>query len=424
MTRNLALHNGWRHQAAHLAVTHTAFGMAAVTVADKARRRPKQITRHPGILGSELEEDGFETNQIDVAAEHELTRTRLVELERQVARKTAAARIQNGHIKSLAAKVATADERIAELEDELDSAREERAHQENENRSLQTSLDLRLSESTAANQRTAELEAELDSAREERAHQENENWSLQTSLDLRVSESTAANQRIAELEAELGATRERLAHWENENRSLQASLDLSFGENSRLAQRLRESNAAVDKASSQLAQLTSTLNTNLTVTTKRAVGAEKMLAEVRHGLLGNVELLQNSLQGKELKIREFEQRHTKLLEGSRTLLKTLKARETALARAEQRIKSLAEQIAELKAEASLAKNQERVDELNFQLQCQRTEWLAAHDAHDKAVTTCMSLDHELNFYGKQSSQSLNQPEARFTEALLAGTITL
>jgi len=408
MAPNLALQNGWRHQAAHLTFTHTALGMAAVTLAGKARRRPKQITRHPGIFGSELEEDGFETNQIDVAAELELTRTRSVALEQQVARKTAAARIQNEHIKSLAAEIATANERIAELEDELNLAREDRAHWENENRSLQASL------------------------------------------DLRRGESAAANERLAELEAELGSAREGLAHWENENRSLQASLDLSLGGNSRLAQRLRESNAAVDKASSQLAQLTTALttvvaerndfaavvnkanethqtearalNANLTAATKRAVGAEKLLAEIRHSLLENVELLQNSLRGKERQIREFKQVRSKLVEGSRTLLQTLKARETALARAEQRIESLAEQVAELKAEASLPKNQERIAELNFQRQCERTEWFPAREVHDNAVTSCSQLEHELDFDGKQSSQSSNRPQARFIETLLAGTI--
>ena len=125
----------------------------------------------------------------------------------------------------------------------------------------------------------------------------------------------------------------------------------------------------------------------------RAVTAEKLFVETRQSLLAcsaekstvereladattarrvadkNLELLQNSLQVKERLIQELEQARSKLIEGADLLLKTLETRETALARAEEKIKLLDDAL--LEAEANLGKLQKKIEELNSQPRSER-----------------------------------------------------
>jgi hypothetical protein len=129
-------------------------------------------------------------------------------------------------------------------------------------------------------------------------------------LAARAARATIADKRAAELENELSLARERLVFEENEKHSLQMSLDLTISEYSRLSTRLAESEHQVEK----LAQM-----------------------------------------------------HSKLIDNTNTLLKTCKARDAALARAEERLSLLAGLFDKLEA-ANLPKNQETIEELNSGLQ--------------------------------------------------------
>jgi hypothetical protein len=64
------------------------------------------------------------------------------------------------------------------------------------------------------------------------------------------------------------------------------------------------------------------------------------------------------------------------------LAETLKARETSLAHAEQKIKSLTDRIAEIEVDAGAyrAKTERRIDELNASLQLERVELAVAQGA--------------------------------------------
>jgi DNA repair exonuclease SbcCD ATPase subunit len=127
-------------------------------------------------------------------------------------------------------------------------------------------------------------------------------------LAARAARATIADKRATELENDLSLARERLALEENEKHSLQMSLDLTISEYSHLSNRLAESEHQVEK----LAQL-----------------------------------------------------HSKLLDDTNTLLKTCKARDAALARAEERLSLLADLFVQLEA-ANL--NRETIAELNSRLQ--------------------------------------------------------
>jgi len=106
-TANAAQRDGWQYQADHLALTHTAVGIAAMVVAKKARRRPalRDVTCQPWTSNAEFE-DGLESGEISLANELERTRAKLAKLEEQVARKAVAARIHEAHVKTLAAQTA------------------------------------------------------------------------------------------------------------------------------------------------------------------------------------------------------------------------------------------------------------------------------------------------------------------------------
>ena len=89
--------------------------------------------------------------------------------------------------------------------------------------------------------------------------------------------------------------------------------------------------------------------------------------------------MSDSLDGK---TRDLEQGRATLLERSNNLAEALKARETSLAHAEQKIKVLTDRIAEMEAEANgfRAKAERRIDELSASLQRERVELAVAQGA--------------------------------------------
>jgi chromosome segregation ATPase len=138
-------------------------------------------------------------------------------------------------------------------------------------------------------------------------------------LAARAARATIADKRATELENELSLARDRLAFEENEKHSLQMSLDLTISECSRLSNRLAESEDQVEK----LAQL-----------------------------------------------------HSKLIDDTNTLLKTCKARDAALGRAEERLSLLANLFVQLEA-ANVPESRKTIEELNSQLQREldKDKWL-------------------------------------------------
>ena len=137
----------------------------------------------------------------------------------------------------------------------------------------------------------------------------------------RAARAATADKRVTELEDELGLARERLALEENENHSLQISLDLTISENSRLSSQLAES--------------------------KRQV-------------------------------QTLEQLHSKLIDDMNTLLMTCKRRDAVLARAEERLSSLADLFVQLEA-ANLPKSRQTLGDKYSQPQRELDidKWLLA-----------------------------------------------
>ncbi len=323
-----AQRDGWRHQAEHLALSHTAVATVTLAAADQARRRRSS------------QDAECEQGEIDPASELAPPATKYAELEQQVTRESAIAWTLTDRRETLAARaarVSSADKRVAELETELGAAREALALKENENHSLQTSLDLIAGDNSRLSSYLTERDVVLDEAQSQ----------------LKQIKTT-----LAAAEAE----REKLA-------------------------------TAVEEANERRQVEFNTLSSRLGTMSARAVTAEKLFVETRQSLLAcsaekstvereladattarrvadkNLELLQNSLQVKERLIQELEQARSKLIEGADSLLKTLETRETALARAEEKIKLLDDAL--LEAEANLGKLQKKIEELNSQPRSER-----------------------------------------------------
>jgi hypothetical protein len=163
LTGKKARRGGWQHQAERLVFTHTA---VIATAADQARHRAASnpVSCHLRTCGTEFQRR-FEASVTELAHQTDSSRTTFVEREQQAARETTAAWLLNGRRETLAARAArtaTAEKRAAELEHELTLARERLALQENENQSLQMSLDLTTSENSHVSTQLAECEHQIE----------------------------------------------------------------------------------------------------------------------------------------------------------------------------------------------------------------------------------------------------------------------
>lgn len=228
----------------------------------------------------------------------------------------------------------------------------------------------------------------------------------------------AANKRMAELERELAAARELLSRRQNEIHSLEKSFGLSAGENLRLADLLAKSSATVDKRTSQLAQArlalkeveaerneakrkargqVAALHADLEAMTARATAAEKQVSDAQGDLLASgaensrsqrrFATLQISLQEKEDQVQALKKAQSKLIE-------RIKSRDTALARAEDKIASLAALFLQLEAKAGTqAKETDDAETLG---EGQERAPLAEESGAKFARTDCAMLRRDLD----------------------------
>jgi chromosome segregation ATPase len=177
--------------------------------------------------------------------------------------------------------------------------------------------------------------------------------------------------RVAELESVLTAAREALVLQKRERSALQASLDRVAGDNTSLTGQPAESEALLKETRSQLEQISAMfkatdaerhrltiavkeanerresevdmLNARLGTTSARASRADAKLSEeiaARHAAEQKLQQLEDALRAKESQVRDREQLQAELVERAGALLRTLEARNVALARAEETIKVL------------------------------------------------------------------------------------
>ena len=179
------------------------------------------------------------------------------------------------------------------------------------------------------------------------------NWIVNArkeAVAIRADRAKAAEARIVELEASLEAALERVAFLGNENQSLQTSLDLTAGENLELATRLAESETRSDEARAEL-QSSAVLQAehNMAAST----------AERR------IELLESLVAAKEMRIHKLELARDTLEQDSNRLIETIKARDKALAEAEQKIHDLTALFEKIELRLDAPREQKRERENDF-----------------------------------------------------------
>ncbi len=159
---------------------------------------------------------------------------------------------------------------------------------------------------------------------------------------------------------------------------------------------------------------------HLRTMSSRAISAEQMVARMRRSLMQKLELVQRSLQMKDRQIDELEHSRSGLIESAKTLVKTLKARDSALASAEQRIEFLTEQIAELETATNRAKSKERFEELDFQLQHECEAQVP--ECQNNTAAILPELAHLTNCDTPDAGH-FEVGQTRCLQTLLAGTIS-
>lgn len=342
-----------------------------------------------------LRSEFYNVEKKATAYEAELERLREdLELSRETARGLESTRTELNN------EVASNRAQIAELERQL-------AQETAQRRSLADSRRATTEQLDAAEKRIGELEAELAALREKIALLDDDKKSLQIALDQAMADNSRLTRRLTESENTLTATRAQLG-------KVEASFAEAYAERGRLA-------AALDEAKEQHMSERNTLNMRLDALQSRTGTAEKMLAETRQNLIARTEevrafdrraveatightnaekklaTLQAAHDERERQMRDLETSRTALVERTNALTKTLKTRETALTRADEKIQQLTERVAHLEADIQISRTnvEKRVEDLSGALQRERMERSVVEGALEAARKDNSRLQSEV-----------------------------
>lgn len=320
-----------------------------------------------------LRTEFYQVERRATAFEAEVERLREdLELSRETSRALESTRLE------LTDEINARNAQIAELDRQLAHESTQRRAVGEARRALQEQFDI-------AEKRMIGLEGELAAAREKLALLEDEKRSLQIAIDQALNETGRLTRRLTESENTLTATRAQLG-------KVEASFAEAYAERGRLG-------AALDEAKEQHLTERSSLNMRLDALQSRAATAERLLSEARQNLIARTEevrafdrksveatiarnnsekrlaQIEAQHEGRERQIKEHEQARAALTERNNALTKTLKARDTALARAEEKIAALTERNGHLEADIQIIRTniEKRVEDLNSTLQRERME---------------------------------------------------
>jgi chromosome segregation ATPase len=279
----------------------------------------------------------------------------------------------------------------------------------------------------AKDKRLAELEAQLAAAGEDLSHRENENRSLQTSLDLSVVEGARLSGRLWDTGVESDALRARLD-------TLKATLIASEAERDRLTAAKRDAIALhrieVDALTSQLQAMTAQsaaaesklvdLRRSVAARTEDSKEASRKAADAareRDVAVAALAELGGKLQAKDRLVRDLELSRTQLMEQASHLLEAFEARTAALAQAESKAQELARQVKDAEVRSGLAAN--RIDSLTVRLERGDAAFAEAADAVQslaKRITDAEAGAREAHSETERLAAKMRSHEAALAEA--------
>lgn len=304
------------------------------------------------------------------------------------------------HRNDIQSQISAQHAHIGELERQLALETTERRTLSENKRTLTEHLE-------AAEKRAVALESDLAAARERGTLLDNEQQTTKSSLSQALDEIARTTRRLTESENTLAATRVQLA-------KIEAAFSEISAERTRLA-------AALDEAKEAHQTERNSLNMRLDGLQSRAATAERLLAETRQNLVTRTEevrafdrkaveatiarnnadkrlaQIEATHEARERQIKDLEQSRATLVERTNALTKTLKSREAALARAEERNQSLTDRAARLEADIQVSRTniEKRVEDLNSSLQRERMERAVVEGALEAARKDNSRLQSEV-----------------------------
>ncbi len=296
--------------------------------------------------------------------------------------------------------IAEARSKLAEFERQLSYAME---YQKSLETDQQAARDMIVMKDT----QIAQFDADLTRLNETVAMLESENTNLSETLAGRVEDYNRTSRRLTEVENDLEATRNRLNH----TRTL---LNETKNERKALSDQMDEANAQFQAEKISLTMKVDAMQSRVTL-------GERLLTEARNSLIAKTDELRNAerrlvdnnvaltsfeqrvskqkatIDSLERQVRDLEQSRVTLIERSTALTKNLKARDTALAKLDDRIPVLMGRIDQLEtmAESNRATYQSRVDELTAALETERMARAVAEGALEMARKERGALQREL-----------------------------
>src|SRR5215831_4410298 len=258
-----------------------------------------------------------------------------------------------------------------------------------------------------AERHNIELEGDIADAREKLALLDDDKRSLQAAVDKAFDESARLSRALTESENTLAATRGQLS-------KVEANFAETYAERGRLA-------VALDEVRELRQAEQNSLNMRLEALQSRAATAERLLSETRQNLIVRTEevrafdrkaveatIARNNSdkrlaqieavhEARERQIRDHEQARISLTERNNALTKTLKVRETGLARLEEKIAALTERNGHLEADIQVSRTniEKRVEDLNSALQRERMERAVVEGALEAARKDNFRLQSEV-----------------------------
>jgi chromosome segregation ATPase len=354
---------------------------------------------------------------------------------------------------TLRGEFGTLEQRAAELESQRDSLRRKLARVQQDARGLESDKAELTSEIAAARARLEQMEANLAAAEVERAalsaardEASSEAHTLGRRIeairsraataekllsearqslvaraeevriaDRKTAEATIARNTTQKLVEQLTAARDALEGKAKELERERASL---IERSHILAETVKARETALGQAEQEIKSLTDRIaEIEVDAGTYRAK-AERRIEELGESLQRErtgFAAARDALDGKR---KEFEQARASLIERANKLEDTLAVRESALAQAEQRVKSLSERIAEMEADTAAYRSEaeRRIEDLNERLARERTEFVGARDALD-AKTMELELERTTLIERSNSlAESLKARESALGEA--------
>jgi len=278
-----------------------------------------------------------------------------------------------------------------------------------------------------ADKRILESEAAANLARERLSLLENEKESLQSALDQTLAQSSRTSRRLGEVENALADARARL-------QQLEGNLAAAEDERKKLV-------AACDEANERRQSEVYALTLKLDAMRSRSSAAEKLLAEMRQSLVARteeirvaeaklvdaivgrsaaekkVEQLSAAVETHGLQNKKLEQTRLSLTDRSKVLAETVKARDSALSLAQDKIKSLTDRVEQLKAEAAAnqAKAEKRIEQLNAAIERERAERAVAEGALEATRGDYTRLQREIATERAMRRRSVQPEQALDTQ---------